>query len=252
VLDLHRSPRGRDPAALASRSHRGLREGNGVPWSVVAFGALSVAAGIYLAGSVTTSPSPTELRLGAGDEAGPRLAPGPTGAFTAPTALVTATSSPPAPTGAATATPSAAAPATPPSTAPTSVRRAPVASPGRTGTTPSAGPAPTAAANSTCTYHYAFDSVWNGGFTASVTLRNTSPISLTGWDAQFGLSRSVTLREFWGASLEHTGRTVQVTPSSDVGLAAGAAVSFGFNAATTSPVTRLGAFQLAGLPCRKA
>lgn len=209
------------------------------PWPVLVFGALSVGLALYLAGSVSTTPNRSVLEMGPDR---------PTA-----TALAAPLTSPPIGARSATA-PTTTAPTTTATTitAPTP-RRPATAAATRTAPATAARPSKAASATtgSTCTYHYAFHAVWNGGFTASVTLRNTSTISLTGWDARFTLNRSVGLREFWGANLEHVGNTILVTPASDVTLAAGASVAFGFNGASASPVAGLNGFRLAGLPCRK-
>jgi cellulase/cellobiase CelA1 len=106
---------------------------------------------------------------------------------------------------------------------------------------------------SSCTYTYAFPSVWDGGFVASVTLTNTSHRAHEGWTAQFSMPGTATITQSWGATFVQKGDRVTVTPVAyNTSMAPQAQVVIGFNASTSSTVNSLSSFRLNGSACAHA
>ncbi|HEY0501586.1 MAG TPA: endo-1,4-beta-xylanase [Kutzneria sp.] len=117
---------------------------------------------------------------------------------------------------------------------------------GSTTTTTTTPPPPP---NSTCTVT---DSVnaWNTGLTESVTITNTGTTPINGWSLAFTLAGGQTVTSAWNASITPAGG--QVT-AKNVGyngsVAAGASVSFGFQATHTGNTSAPGDFTLNGTRC---
>jgi cellulase/cellobiase CelA1 len=113
-------------------------------------------------------------------------------------------------------------------------------------------PAPTSYIAPACKVSYTLPSVWGGGFVAAVEVTNSSGAAWSGWSGSFALSTAATVQNSWGATLGTNGLNVAVTPAAyDTTVAAGGKVTFGFQAAMTSPAApRLGAFTVNGQVCQ--
>jgi cellulase/cellobiase CelA1 len=256
MYDRYRTSRRSFTLEPAARTRRpvGLRA---VPWRVLGFSAVSLAAAVYIAGSAShpgnptqpvTIPPPGPADPGAADAALGVGSGSSSPSFTTATVVPPAAASPTTPS----ATPSPSPPSATTNRPTTSLSKSKKPS-ARATTSPRAASGATSGTTSasyTCTYHYTFDARWSDGFTANVTLTNTSSISLTGWDAEFNLSPDVTVTQSWDATLDHAGNSVLVTPLSyNNTLKPGQSVSFGFNASSSTKVSRLDGFVLASLPC---
>jgi endo-1,4-beta-xylanase len=91
---------------------------------------------------------------------------------------------------------------------------------------------------------------WNTGLTESVTITNTGTTPINGWSLAFTLAGGQTVTSAWNASITPAGG--QVT-AKNVGyngsVAAGASVSFGFQATHTGNTSAPGDFTLNGTRC---
>ncbi|MEU4568614.1 glycoside hydrolase family 9 protein [Micromonospora sp. NPDC023956] len=82
-----------------------------------------------------------------------------------------------------------------------------------------------------CAVQYANHGSWSGGFTAQVTIRNTSPKTIDGWTARFAFTGDQKVREGWLATVTQSGATVTAKNESyNAKIAPGGTVTFGFNA----------------------
>ncbi|MFM7205621.1 MAG: glycoside hydrolase family 9 protein [Planctomycetaceae bacterium] len=96
--------------------------------------------------------------------------------------------------------------------------------PGGGGTTPVTGLAVTPT----------FTNTWPGGFTADVTIKNGAAAAIDGWTLEFDLDAEIV--NLWnGVIVSHVGRRYVVRNASwNAGVAAGAEVTFGFQAAAVA------------------
>jgi endoglucanase len=80
-----------------------------------------------------------------------------------------------------------------------------------------------------CQVTYAVND-WGGGFTATVTVKNTGTSPINGWTLAFSYAGNQTLSQGWSANWTQSGHTVTATNLSWNGsLAPGASTSIGFN-----------------------
>ncbi|GAA2514009.1 cellulase family glycosylhydrolase [Winogradskya humida] len=93
---------------------------------------------------------------------------------------------------------------------------------------------PTPTAGCTATYHQ--DSVWQGGFQATLTVRNTGSATVNPSTVTWSWPAGVTLGSGWNATVTQSGTTVTATGPS---LAPSSAVTIGFtaNGPATAPAT---------------
>ncbi|HTI21999.1 MAG TPA: cellulase family glycosylhydrolase [Kutzneria sp.] len=90
------------------------------------------------------------------------------------------------------------------------------------------GPTPPPAS---CAVTYHVDSSWNGGFNATVTLKDTGSAPLTNWTLTWTEPAGVQLLNGWNATVSQSGSTVTAkAPTWSPTLAAGASASIGFQA----------------------
>ncbi|MEU2914953.1 cellulose binding domain-containing protein [Streptomyces massasporeus] len=116
-------------------------------------------------------------------------------------------------------------------------------SPGRPGT-PS-GPTACKVAYST--------SVWQGGFTADVTLTNTGSSPVNGWNLAFTLPAGQTITSAWNAGISPSSGAVKAgNLAHNAALAPGDRVSFGFQASYSGSFGKPSAFSLNGTSCTTA
>jgi endoglucanase len=100
-----------------------------------------------------------------------------------------------------------------------------------------------------CTVGYRVENSWNGGFTASVKLTNTSTAAVQNWASTWTLPSGVQLVGGWGATVSQQGQTVTATaPAWAPTLAAGASVTVGFQANGPSATAPSG-FRLGSTVC---
>jgi acetylxylan esterase len=112
------------------------------------------------------------------------------------------------------------------------------------GVTPT--PPPTGGA---CKVNYAVNQ-WTGGFTATLTITNTSTSTLNGWRLQFTFPSSQQVTQGWNGVFAQSGANVTITNASyNTTLAAGASVSPGFNGSWSGSNPSPTAFTLNGVAC---
>ncbi|MFJ9519854.1 glycoside hydrolase family 9 protein [Kitasatospora sp. NPDC101801] len=104
--------------------------------------------------------------------------------------------------------------------------------PGVTGATLTATEADDdAPASAACSVGYRVDSAWSGGFTATVTLKNTGTTPLQGWSLAWSFPGDQRIGNAWNATVVQSGAAVT---AKDVGwngsVAPGATAQFGFQA----------------------
>ncbi|WP_432968235.1 glycoside hydrolase family 3 N-terminal domain-containing protein [Dactylosporangium sp. CA-233914] len=91
---------------------------------------------------------------------------------------------------------------------------------------------------------------WGGGFTGTVTIRNTGSTTLTGWTLSFTFPGTQRLSQGWSATWSQSGAVVTAKGEAWNGtLAPGATQSAGFNATYTGSNPRPTAFTLNGAAC---
>ncbi|WP_046509056.1 glycoside hydrolase family 9 protein [Streptomyces odonnellii] len=85
-----------------------------------------------------------------------------------------------------------------------------------------------------CAVTYGIDSAWNNGFTATVTVKNTSATPVNGWTLGWSYPGGQRVTGAWNATVTQSGTAVT---AKDVGwnkaIAPGSSVSFGFQATFT-------------------
>jgi poly(hydroxyalkanoate) depolymerase family esterase len=125
------------------------------------------------------------------------------------------------------------------------------------GTTPTSTPpvstSPTTAspppAGGGCQVVYGMNA-WNTGFTASVTITNTSTSAVNGWSLVFTLPSGQTITSGWNATYSPTsGQVTARNVSYNGSLAAGASTNIGFQATHTGNTAKPSSFTLNGTAC---
>ncbi len=110
-------------------------------------------------------------------------------------------------------------------------------------TTPAA---PTAGA---CQVTYSVND-WGGGFTGTVTIKNTGTAAISGWTLGFSFAGNQTVSQGWSATWSQSGKTVTATSLSYNGaLAPGASTSIGFNGAYSGTNPAPTSFTVNGVGC---
>jgi len=91
---------------------------------------------------------------------------------------------------------------------------------------------------------------WNTGFTATVTVRNTSTTAVNGWTLRFAFTGGQRVTQAWSARATQTGADVAITNEGwNAAIAAGGSVSFGFNGSHSGSNPRPASFSLNGTTC---
>jgi endoglucanase len=105
---------------------------------------------------------------------------------------------------------------------------APVGAP--TGTGGGGGTTPPATTSCTATVHV--DNSWQGGFQATVTVKNTGTANLSPWTATWAMPAGATLGSGWNATVTQgsDGTITAAAPSFNQSLAPGGSVAVGFTA----------------------
>jgi endoglucanase len=115
------------------------------------------------------------------------------------------------------------------------------------GSTPT--PTPTASSSGSCKVSYAVNQ-WQGGFTANLTITNTSTTTLNGWVLAFTFPGSQKITQGWSGVFAQQGSAVTISNASySSTLAAGATVNPGFNGSWTGSNPSPTAFSLNGKMC---
>lgn len=96
-------------------------------------------------------------------------------------------------------------------------------------------------------------SVWQGGFTADVTLTNTGSSPVNGWNLAFTLPAGQTITSVWNARISpSSGAVTAGNLAYNASLAPGDRVSFGFQASYNGSFAKPSAFRLNGASCTTA
>jgi hypothetical protein len=91
----------------------------------------------------------------------------------------------------------------------------------------------------------------SGGFTATITVRNTGTVPIRGWTFKFPLDTTATVVEFWNAVLVSASGVIAAHEQAWNGLVLpGGSITIGFRAAGTSGTPS--GFTVNDLPCRVA
>ncbi|MFI9330964.1 glycoside hydrolase family 9 protein [Kitasatospora sp. NPDC052868] len=108
-------------------------------------------------------------------------------------------------------------------------------------------PTPPAAS---CAVAYRVDSAWSGGFTATVTVRNTGTATVSGWTLGWSFPGDQRISNGWNATVTQSGGSVSARDSGWNGtLAVGASASFGFQATYSGANPTPSRFTLNGADC---
>ncbi|MDW4904227.1 cellulose binding domain-containing protein [Streptomyces sp. ADMS] len=100
-----------------------------------------------------------------------------------------------------------------------------------------------------CEVAYATN-VWQGGFTADVTITNTGSSPVSDWKLAFTLPSGQQIANAWNANLSGSSGAVTATNVAHNGeVAAGGRASFGFQGASSGAFARPTAFSLNGTAC---
>ena len=118
-------------------------------------------------------------------------------------------------------------------------------SPGSPSPTPTPTPTPAGACRVTYTMN-----TWNTGFTAAVTITNTSASPINTWSLTFTLPSGQTVTSAWNATISPSSGQVTATNVSYNGtIAAGASTNFGFQATHSGNTGKPTSFTLGGTAC---
>jgi acetylxylan esterase len=101
-----------------------------------------------------------------------------------------------------------------------------------------------------CQVVYQTTSQWTGGFTANVTITNTSSAALSSWTLGFTFPGDQKITNSWNGSASQSGENVTITNASYNGtIAAGGNTSVGFQGTWTSSDATPASFTLNGATC---
>ncbi|NJP95277.1 PHB depolymerase family esterase [Nonomuraea sp. FMUSA5-5] len=91
---------------------------------------------------------------------------------------------------------------------------------------------------------------WNTGFTAAVTIANTSTTAISSWSLAFTLPAGQSVTSAWNAAISpSSGQVTARNVSYNGSIAPGASASFGFQATHTGDTGKPAAFTLNGTAC---
>ncbi|GAA3494661.1 cellulose binding domain-containing protein [Streptomyces prasinosporus] len=103
-----------------------------------------------------------------------------------------------------------------------------------------------------CTVSYATN-VWQGGFTANVTVRNAGTSAVEGWKLAFTLPSGQRITHAWNASVTPSSGTVTASGvDGNTRIAPGGSQSFGFQGTYSGTFAQPGGFSLNGTACTTA
>ncbi|MFE2266060.1 GH12 family glycosyl hydrolase domain-containing protein [Streptomyces griseosporeus] len=105
---------------------------------------------------------------------------------------------------------------------------------------------------SACKVTYATN-VWQGGFTANVTVANTGSTAVNGWKVAFTLPSGQQITSAWGATVSPSSGAVTASNLAYNGqIAAGGQATFGFQGGYSGTFAKPSAFSLNGTACSVA
>lgn len=112
------------------------------------------------------------------------------------------------------------------------------------------GPEPTTAPpTGGCAVDYSAHS-WSNGFTAQVTLTNTSSAAWNGWSVSFSFADGQSVTHYWSSVISQSGAAVTATNANfNATVAPGGSVEFGFNGAHTGTNDAPTTFVANGVTC---
>lgn len=131
----------------------------------------------------------------------------------------------------------------------------PSATPSRT---PTATTAPTNTATATptllCSVNYSFQSTWNDGFTANVSITNNGSTPINGWSLAWSFADAgQRVTNMWGATYTQNGLNITATNVDYTQvISPGNSQSFGFNGAHNGNNPKPTSFTVNGVPCHGA
>ena len=93
----------------------------------------------------------------------------------------------------------------------------PGTNPGTGGCTPAPAPAPqpepTPPVQATCAVDFTYNSSWNTGFVANITVRNFSGQKINGWKVSWTFPNDQKVTNFWNTKLSQSGHSIQADPA---------------------------------------
>ncbi|MBZ5625107.1 MAG: Ig-like domain repeat protein, partial [Acidobacteriia bacterium] len=103
-----------------------------------------------------------------------------------------------------------------------------------------------------CKVHYTVPTQWNVGFTAAITIKNTGPAPIDGWQLTWTWPGNQQITQAWNSNFSQTGKNATLTNASWNGtIAAGTTLSgVGFNASYSGSNNNPAAFYLNGTQCQ--
>jgi cellulase/cellobiase CelA1 len=94
---------------------------------------------------------------------------------------------------------------------------------------------------------------WSGGFTANLTVTNTSSSALNGWTLKFSFPGSQQMTQGWNGVFSQSGNQVTITNASwNAALPANGSVNPGFNGSWSGSNPAPTSFTLNGASCSLA
>ncbi|MEU9060225.1 glycoside hydrolase family 6 protein [Streptomyces sp. NPDC048430] len=106
-----------------------------------------------------------------------------------------------------------------------------------------------AAAAAGCSVDYKIQNQWNGGLTASVTVKNLGD-ALSGWQLQWSFAGGEKVSQGWNATVSQSGTAVTAKDAGyNAALATGSSATFGFNATGSGNSAVPATFKLNGVTC---
>ncbi|MFI6661112.1 cellulose binding domain-containing protein [Streptomyces sp. NPDC050523] len=119
------------------------------------------------------------------------------------------------------------------------------------GSTPG-GPGGGSGGSSACKVAYGTN-VWQGGFTADVTVTNAGPSAVDGWKLAFTLPAGQKITSAWNADMSSSSGAVTAGGMAyNASIASGGQVSFGFQGTYDGTFTKPAGFSLNGTSCTTA
>ncbi|MFJ6850485.1 glycoside hydrolase family 6 protein [Streptomyces sp. NPDC091271] len=106
-----------------------------------------------------------------------------------------------------------------------------------------------AAAAAGCSVDYKIQNQWNGGLTASVTVKNLGD-AVSGWQLQWSFAGGEKVSQGWNATVSQSGSAVTAKDAGyNAALATGSSATFGFNATGSGNSAVPATFKLNGVTC---
>ncbi len=101
-----------------------------------------------------------------------------------------------------------------------------------------------------CKVAYRVSDQWQGGFQASVEVRNTGTDAIDGWVLRWAFANGESVREMWNATPRQYGPVVSaVNAGYNPKIAAGSSVQIGYNGTSRGSHRAPGSFTLNGVQC---